>query len=242
MLVADTLLVDPHSLYGQYTIFLLQPAGIKLVIRNQPVEPHAQRDGQEARKKEDGFPWCNGRPDRARPYGNAVCDQPAEDLSPAVEGEPDVDAGCLFVFGVPLQQLSALYSTRIYLLSSWLGTWEVMRAKPGVTAASKTPRRNRIATAPGKLCTTAKRVRMRPHATIQKAEYLARGSRCSRTEVGYSHARYPTAVSSHPINTSYITDIIWLDEHTEVEHAAEPLVIVLDEMDILLQPHHAGVG
>lgn len=107
MLVADTLLVDPHSLHSQDTVFLLQPAGIKLIIWNQPVEPHAQRDGQETCKKEDSFPWCDGRTDRARTYGNAVCDQPAEDLSPAVEGEPDVDAGCLFVFGVPLQQLSA---------------------------------------------------------------------------------------------------------------------------------------
>lgn len=119
VLVADALLVDPHSLHGQDTVFLLQPAGIKLIIRNQPVEPHAQRDGQEARKKKDGFPWCDGRANRARSYGNAVCDQPAKDLSPAVEGEPDVDAGCLFVFGVPLQQLSVC-TLLAYVCIEWV--------------------------------------------------------------------------------------------------------------------------
>ncbi len=35
-------------------------------------------------------------------FGDAVGDEAAEDLGPAVEREPDTDAGALFFFGVPL--------------------------------------------------------------------------------------------------------------------------------------------
>ena len=120
-------------------------------------------------------------------FGDAVGDKAAKDLGPAVEGEPDSDAGALFFFGVPLG-----------VLVERLGrgmcdgpTCEVNSAKPGVTAASKTPRKNRTATAPAKFLQAAIQQSTRPHMMIQKDEYLARGSDCSSLFVGYSHARYP---------------------------------------------------
>lgn len=66
---------------------------------------------------------------------------------------------------------------------------EVKRANPGVTAASKTPRRNLTATAPWKFETADIEQSTRPQAIIQKAEYLASGSDCSRRLVGYSQAK-----------------------------------------------------
>ena len=38
--------------------------------------------------------------------GNAVGDEAAENLGPAIEGEPDSDTGALFFFGVPLDDIS----------------------------------------------------------------------------------------------------------------------------------------
>ncbi len=38
-------------------------------------------------------------------FGDTVSDKATEDLGPAVEGEPDSNAGALFFFGVPLFSL-----------------------------------------------------------------------------------------------------------------------------------------
>src|ERR1700712_2052965 len=72
--------------------------------------------------------------------------------------------------------------------SSFVYHWLVRSANPGVTAASNTPRKNRMATAPAKLVTAAKHANVTPHAITQKDEYLARGRRCRRRVVGYSQA------------------------------------------------------
>ncbi|KAH9832130.1 hypothetical protein Tdes44962_MAKER08847 [Teratosphaeria destructans] len=66
---------------------------------------------------------------------------------------------------------------------------EVMRAKPGVTAASHTPSMNLMATAPEKSWTAAKQASTRPQAMIQDALYLPMGRRWRRRLVGYSQAR-----------------------------------------------------
>ena len=39
-------------------------------------------------------------------FSDAVGDKAAEDLGPAIEGEPDSDASTLFLFGVPLDVVS----------------------------------------------------------------------------------------------------------------------------------------
>lgn len=66
---------------------------------------------------------------------------------------------------------------------------EVKRAKPGVTAASKTPRKNLTATAPWKFNTADIEQSTRPQAMMQKEEYFAKGNDWSRRLVGYSQAR-----------------------------------------------------
>lgn len=53
--------------------------------------------------------------------------------------------------------------------------WLVNRTKPGVTADSKKPKKNRTTMAPAKLFAAAKQVRETPHMTTLKAEYLPSG-------------------------------------------------------------------
>lgn len=48
--------------------------------------------------------------------------------------------------------------------------------KPGDTLASSTPRINRTVTAPAKLVAAARDAMVIPQATMQNAEYLAKGS------------------------------------------------------------------
>jgi len=45
-----------------------------------------------------------------------------------------------------------------------------------VTAASKTPRKNRTATAPAKFLTVANKHKVAPHMIILNAEYFPKGS------------------------------------------------------------------
>ena len=68
--------------------------------------------------------------------------------------------------------------------------WLVIRAKPGVTAASKTPRKKRTATAPEKSLTAAKQQRVVPQRMMLTALYLPKGSHWRRRLVGYSHAKF----------------------------------------------------
>lgn len=56
-------------------------------------------------------------------------------------------------------------------------TCEVSKVNPGVTAASKMPKKNRMATAPPKFDTPAKHARMNPHRMMEIAEYFPSGMR-----------------------------------------------------------------
>lgn len=103
MLVTNSLLVFTHTRDSQYPVLFLQPACVQLVIRYYPEENKAERDGQETRHEEDNLPRLNGGAVFPRANGNAVCDNTADDLSDAVETEPDVDPAALFFLGVPLR-------------------------------------------------------------------------------------------------------------------------------------------
>lgn len=67
--------------------------------------------------------------------------------------------------------------------------WLEKRAKPGVTAASKRPKKKRTVTAPAKLLVAAMQQRVRPHMMTLKDEYFAKCMRCKSLFVGYSQAR-----------------------------------------------------
>ena len=45
MLIPDSLLVFAHASDGQHAVFFLQPPGVKLAVRDHPVENGAQGDG-----------------------------------------------------------------------------------------------------------------------------------------------------------------------------------------------------
>lgn len=45
MLIPDSLLVFAHASDGQHAVFFLQPPGVKLAVRDHPVENSAQGDG-----------------------------------------------------------------------------------------------------------------------------------------------------------------------------------------------------
>lgn len=79
-----------------------------------------------------------------------------------MRAKPDMGQRCVSVYGEP-----------------------VTLALPGVTAASKTPRKNRTATAPAKFCTAAKHESVAPHINTLNAEYLPMGRRCRSRLVGY---------------------------------------------------------
>ena len=71
---------------------------------------------------------------------------------------------------------------------------------------------------------------------MQKDEYLARGRRWRSRLVGYSQARYPALRSlTRP------KEIVLYDGRTEVEHAAQPLVVIVYQADVLLDAHHTGI-
>lgn len=103
MLIADALLVDAHAGDGQHAILLLEPAAVQLVIRDDPEEDDPEGDGEEARYEEDDLPGFDGRAVSLGADCDAVCHESSEELAPAIETEPDVDATALFLFGVPLQ-------------------------------------------------------------------------------------------------------------------------------------------
>jgi hypothetical protein len=67
--------------------------------------------------------------------------------------------------------------------------WLEKSAKPGVTAASKAPRKKRTATALAKFDVAAMQQSVRPHMMTLKEEYFAKGRRWRSRLVGYSHAR-----------------------------------------------------
>lgn len=102
VLIADALLIDADSLDGEDAVPRLQPPSVELVVRHDEKEDNAQHSGQTAVDEEDDLPGGDGRTVFARPDRNAVGDQSAEDLSEAVEGEPEADAGALFALRVPL--------------------------------------------------------------------------------------------------------------------------------------------
>lgn len=91
-----------------------------------------------------------------------------------------------------------------------------------------------MATAPEKLFTPAKQLRTRPQITIHAAEYLPSGSSCSKRLVGYSHARYPEQINSS-------AQPAFCQGLTKVEHAPQPLILISDQMQILLDAHDAGI-
>ena len=60
MLIANALLVILYPRDGQNAVLFLQPAGVQLIIWNEPEEQEAQHDGQQPCPEEYGFPGCDG--------------------------------------------------------------------------------------------------------------------------------------------------------------------------------------
>lgn len=110
-----------------------------------------------------------------------------------------------------------------------------------------------MAAAPAKLLTAAKHDKTNPQRIIHKAEYLASGSRCNRRLhksavrsidlsnsaylVGYSKARYPNKTV---IREASNDDQVWYAD-TKVKEAAQPLILVADQTNVLLDAHDRGI-
>lgn len=144
VLVTDTLLIDAYSSNGQNAVLLLQPAGIQLIIRHNPQENTTQHNSQQTGDKEDDLPRCDRRSIFRGADGDSVRDATPDDLADAVEAEPDINATALFFLRIPLHHHQQPHSD----LRRLVHTCEVNSAKPGVTAASNTPRKKRMAIAP----------------------------------------------------------------------------------------------
>lgn len=102
MLISNPLIVNPDPCHRQDPVLLLQPSRVQLAIRDDLPEYKAQGDSQEPCDEEDDLPRLDGRPVLVSSLCNAICDEPAQDLAPAVEAEPVVDSISLFGLGIPL--------------------------------------------------------------------------------------------------------------------------------------------
>lgn len=102
MLVADTLLIDTDSLDRENLLVLRQPLRIELIVGHEEEEDDAHQCREEAGSEEQDAPALDGRFFRVHRFGDAERQETTEDLRPAVEAEPDTDAGALFATGVPL--------------------------------------------------------------------------------------------------------------------------------------------
>ena len=118
-----------------------------------------------------------------------ICNEATKYLSEAIEREPNTSATTLFPPCVPLRG----YKGKSRSLSELAGV--IAQRERRTTAASKTPRKNLIASAPEKFETTAKRHRTSPHAKMLNAEYLAMGRRCRSRFVGHLFRQYRAHVS-----------------------------------------------
>ena len=74
-----------------------------MVIGHEEQKKDADGEGEEAGGQEDDFPGGNAGAVVVDAFGDAVGQEATEDLRPAVEGEPDADAGPLLGFRVPLR-------------------------------------------------------------------------------------------------------------------------------------------
>lgn len=79
-----------------------QPSCVQLTIRHDSPEPTAQCHRRQPCYQKDDAPPCERGTMILDPHSDTVGDHAADDLSDAVETEPDVDARVLFVFGIPL--------------------------------------------------------------------------------------------------------------------------------------------
>lgn len=86
--VSDTLLIDAHTLNGQYSIFLRQPSCIQLIVGNDPQKDQANADCEQPRGEKDNLPRRNGRSVLVCTLCDSVGDCAADDLAEAVETEP----------------------------------------------------------------------------------------------------------------------------------------------------------
>lgn len=88
MLVSDSLLIDAHTLNGQYSIFLRHPSRIQLVVRYDPEKDQSNADCEQPRGQKDNLPRRNGRSILICTLCDAVGDCAADDLAEAIEAEP----------------------------------------------------------------------------------------------------------------------------------------------------------
>jgi hypothetical protein len=103
MLVPDSLLTDLDPRNSQDAFFSLQPASVQLVIRDDSEEDKPQNDGQESSPQEHSLPRRNRSPAFFTSFRDTVCNESSENLAPAAEAEPEVDAAALLIFCVPLR-------------------------------------------------------------------------------------------------------------------------------------------
>lgn len=102
MFVADTLLVDTDALNAESSVFFAEPASVELVVWHHEEEHDADGNGKEACDEEDDLPRSDGGRMYAGPVGDSIGYTAAEDLSEAVEAEPDACSEALFSLGIPL--------------------------------------------------------------------------------------------------------------------------------------------
>lgn len=92
MLVTDTLLIATYTLDGQKLLLFGQETGVELTVRHFPKEPTSNDDSKQTGDEEDNLPRLDGRSIDVSPASDAVGDKASDDLSPAVEREPDSGA------------------------------------------------------------------------------------------------------------------------------------------------------
>ena len=103
MLIPNTLVIASHAFDGQYSISWTQKASVELIVRHHEPENDSQESCEHTENKEDNTPWLDGCAMFPGSNRDTITDKSSEDLSKAVEREPDTGTDSLFSFRVPLR-------------------------------------------------------------------------------------------------------------------------------------------
>lgn len=220
MLVADALLVDPHSLDGQHAVSRRQPARVELVVGHDEEEDDAQRGGQAAVDQKHNLPGRDGGPALTGADRDAVGHQAAEDLAEAVEREPEPRAHALFALGIPLRgEEGEAWGDGGFedAEEDWLG----VRSCP--TDKMKGREEGRRLTSDG-----------------DGAAKVGHGGEQGQNDAPGDHTKGRILGQWQSLQQT----VRWIlpGEVSKVKHAAEPLVVVALEANVFLDAHDAGVG
>lgn len=103
MFIAHALLVHPDALYRENLLLLCEESGVHLIIRHNEEEDGADESGKQPYDQEQQLPRLYSHRALGCANCNPVGDKSTEDLTPAIEREPNACPCTLLPGGIPLR-------------------------------------------------------------------------------------------------------------------------------------------